>query len=157
MKINWIYIATFLIVFGFAFTLNRVTESPEVTITGKWVEAEWTYDLKSDKKNYTEQELKKVPDHVKNLVGQNFKIHSAETWNFLPNNRLILTKKNGEQVHGEWRIKGRGHVLKMMFDDGTHEYYDIKELDSNRLEINFDIGMEVRGIARLTFERQSQA
>ena len=79
--------------------------------------------------------------------------HEAEYWEFSPDGRLVIAKRDGSRLRTRWRLKGRGHVLTVRDPNEGFEIYDVKALDRNELVLNYDVGMEVRGIARLTFRR----
>lgn len=92
---------------------------------------------------------------MRNYSERNLIRHEAETWCFLPDGRLRLVFENDSIItEARWVMKGRGHILKIIYDAETFELYDIKELTKNEMVLNYDIGMEVRGIAKLKFEKQ---
>jgi hypothetical protein len=142
---------TFTILLSLGILLASVTNSPEEIIVGKWKEAEWTYEIS----DLNVEDKKLHPTDIKELVGQELMIHKSEKWEFLPNHKVIFYKKDKSKIVADWRIKGRGHILKILYDNGNIEIYDIKELNKDEFIINFDIGMEVRGIAKLIFKRES--
>lgn len=80
--------------------------------------------------------------------------HDSEYWSFEPGGDVALVSQNGGVSHGRWRLKGRGHALTLRFpkDDGF-EVYNIEELDEDQMVLHYDVGVEARGIARLTFNR----
>lgn len=125
---------------------------PEELLLGRWEEVEWRYE-KFDGEG---------PPGRKWVDGFRFSHddpaevvrHEAEFWEFKPGRELEISLRNGDRVHSRWRLKGRGHVLTLR-RPGTEavELYDVKELGEGVLILNYDIGMEVRGIARLEFRR----
>jgi hypothetical protein len=80
--------------------------------------------------------------------------HDSEYWNFRPRGEVDVVSERGEVVHGRWRLKGRGHAMTLRFPqfDGF-EVYNIEELDEHEMVLHYDVGVEARGIARLTFRR----
>ena len=85
-----------------------------------------------------------------------FERHEAELWWFHSRGELAIAGMDGTLAGARWRLKGRGHVLTIRSGEDGHEHfeaYDIKELRDDLLVLNVDVGMEVRGIARLEFER----
>ncbi len=114
--------------------------NPERMIRGKWKETNWSYE-NVDKTSFLYHDIRMVHKH------------ESESWRFMPRNQLHFY--NGDDVTGKatWKIKGRGHVLQLTYEDGDTELYDIKELNDQELILNFDIGMESRGIARLVFTK----
>jgi len=128
--------------------------NPEEIIIGNWKEAHWEYALKSGTSHDDDSISNSVIKEVYELMGKDFKIHNSENWNFMPDGKLEISKKDGSKLVAEWRIKGRGHILAIKYPDYSKEIYDIKELTSNELILNFDIGMELRGIAKLSFKKE---
>ncbi len=123
-----------------AFFMRMQSEDPEVLLLGTWKEESWQYEKINEEGmiGYDASEIKK---------------HEAEMWEFQEDHTMFF-KREGEVIDSAvWIIKGRGHILKLMHSDGSVELFDIKELSNQVLAINFDIGMEIRGIARLEFRR----
>jgi hypothetical protein len=150
MKFWLIYISVFAVGISSFVVMINAAPSPESVILGEWKELSWEYE----KVNKTEDSIKykSVTDEVKKIAGENLIIHEAETWHFLPNRRLRLVSDEGEKVV-HWRIKGRGHILQLRYDDDVVENYSLYELDNNRMVLNFEIDLQARGIAKLTFEK----
>lgn len=149
MKIITTYIAVFLVIVTTIFTLMSFSQSPEKRIVGQWNEKSWEYErvnLIGDTNN------KEITDDVKKIIGQHLLIHEAEIWQFLPNGKLILKAGESERLV-DWKIKGRGHILQLKYDDNVVENYNLTELNKNRMVLNFDSEIQARGIAKLTFEK----
>lgn len=145
MRIWIIYIGGFLFgLTGFILLISS-THNPENAILGEWKENKWEYE-KVDKPTQDSIEFKDV------LVEQNLIIHKAETWTFLPKGRLRLTGEKLDKTVS-WRIKGRGHILELRYDNNITEHYNLTELGDTKMVLNFELDMQVRGIARLTFEK----
>jgi hypothetical protein len=125
---------------------------PETMVVGRWQEASWRYE-KFD--GYSPSEEKwidgiRLPAYPSRRVVR----HEAEYWEFRPDHTLIISTRSGQKIRARWRLKGRGHVLTVRYPDSDEvEIYDVKELSQNEMVLNYDIGMEVRGIAQLTFRR----
>lgn len=115
--------------------------NPERVIIGEWQETGWIYES-VDKNNFLYRDIK---------LGRK---HESESWRFMRNKKVQFFNGGDVSAEATWKLKGRGHILQITYEDGDEELYDIKELDDDRLEINFDIGMESRGIARLVFIRK---
>lgn len=80
--------------------------------------------------------------------------HDSEYWRFSSGGDVAIAAQDGGVSHGRWRLKGRGHVLTLRFPPGDgFEVYNIEELDEHELVLHYDVGVEARGIARLTFHR----
>lgn len=150
MKIWFNYIA--FLSFGLVlFTaLLSMSQSPETQIEGEWKEQAWEYE-KVNSNDTTKSDFTKVSSYVKNVAGLDLIIHKAERWKFCPDGRLILQGKNfTKELH--WFIKGRGNILELKYSNNT-ERYTLTELSDNKLVLNFNTNANMRGIARLTFQK----
>jgi hypothetical protein len=150
MKTGFIYISIFMLVVTFFVLLFNYSPSPEIIILGEWKELTWEYE-KVDKAG-NEVVYKNIPEEVKNTIAENLVIHEAETWEFLPHGKLKLSGENIEKTVN-WRIKGRGDILQIKYDDGITENYILSELNKNKMNLNFETEVHARGIAKLTFEK----
>lgn len=135
----------FLVFIGLSLALVLVSlaihvDNPENLIIGQWEEKDWAYE-KLDDKSLLDLGLGEI------------KKHEAETWVFNEDNTLAFTQGKDSVATAKWNIKGRGHILRIKHEDGTQELFDIKELNENEMILNFDIGMESRGIAKLVFSK----
>lgn len=150
MKLWAIYITIFLVLLVSFTIMISSNPHPEDVISGEWEEISWEYEKvnKPDKatiRDYSSAEIKK-------MIGQDLVIHEAEKWSFMANGKLKLEGKNNTKTV-EWRIKGRGHVLQIKYDNGIVENYNITFLKNNTLVLNFDLEVKAKGIAQLTFNR----
>ena len=142
----------FLSLLGIALVSSVITlyvePSPETIILGKWKELKWEYEKvnKINGKDKPEAEEMKS-QHTEKLV-----IHEAEVWQFLPDKKLKLIGKNREEIV-EWHIKGRGNILELRHSSSVIEHYNLTELTGDIMVLNFETDIQVRGIAKLTFER----
>jgi len=118
---------------------------------GRWQESGWEYEKLAGKPAVTTKWIDGIdlPAFSERRVVH----HEAEYWDFSPNGSLLIKKRDGSRLLARWRLKGRGHVLTVRAPQAEFEVYDVKQLDRSELVLNYDVGMEVRGIARLTFRR----
>jgi hypothetical protein len=149
MKIITTYTVVFLVIVATIFTLMSFSQSPEKKIVGLWSEKSWEYERVN---KVGDTNSKEITDDVKKIIGQHLLIHEAETWQFLPNGKLLLKSGSTERLV-DWKIKGRGHILQLKYDDNIVENYNLTELDNNTMILNFDSEIQARGIAKLTFEK----
>ena len=98
-------------------------------------------------------DFKNVSGYVKEIASQNLIIHKAEKWIFMPGKELILKGKEATKKL-TWSIKGRGNILELKYNDNSVEHYTLSELSEDKLVLNFNTNTDVRGIARLTFEKK---
>lgn len=149
-----LFIVTFFLFFASIITFNTLSDSPENLIIGEWTESVWSYELLDAKLGQTESTNRQISKEIKNRLSVDLFIHKSENWVFEKPNTIKIYKKNGEVEKLKWQLVGRGHILKLFHENGQIEIYDIKEVNSEELTINFDMGMELRGVARLSFMRK---
>lgn len=152
MKLFTIYITLMLFAaFGMLWIMGKV-ESPEHQILGTWNERSWEYE-----KAYSRAALRMInsdtiSQSVKDQLGRHLVIHSAETWDFNPDGTLLLHGADTtKQV--KWKLKGRGHILELEYADQVVEHYNLTELNEDTMVLNFDSDIQVKGIAKLTFNK----
>jgi len=130
--------------------------NPETHLVGRWTEVDWRYEKLDVPGGTASRWLNGV---VSPLRGADRLVrHESEWWEFQPGGRLLVHRMDGTLERASWRLKGRGHVLRLRTDQSqTSELYDVKALSSRELVLHYDIGMEVRGIAHLRFRRVGPA
>ena len=151
MKIILKYISIPLLIILCLTVMTSMAENPEKKIEGVWKESIWEYE-KVDKNDTVSKDFNNVSGYVKEIASQNLVIHKAEKWIFKPNKKLILKGKNTTKEI-TWTIKGRGNILELKYNDNTVENYNLTEITDNKLILNFNTNTDIRGIARLTFEK----
>ena len=130
-------------------------ESPEKKIIGTWSEKSWEYE-----KVYGLHDLEKlkpmdsVSQSVKDELGKHLVIHSAEVWRFSPDGRLFLQGSDTLRIV-KWKLKGRGHILELEYADHVIEHYNLTELADDTMVLNFDSDMQVKGVAKLSFDKMT--
>lgn len=127
---------------------------PEKLLLGCWTETAWTYE-RADTSEVEGRALWNDGVRVRQYPDRQVVRHESEAWEFRPRGELAIRDVEGKVHLAHWRLKGRGHVLTIRHDEAHFEVYDIKELTHDELILHFDMGMEVRGIARLEFARTS--
>jgi hypothetical protein len=126
---------------------------PEEELLGCWTETGWAYERADENAStgaFWNDGIRPRQYPVRNVVR-----HESELWRFEPRGRLHIGAVDGATGEARWRLKGRGHVLTIRHPDERFEVYDIKQITRDSLTLHFDMGMEVRGIARLDFQRTS--
>ncbi|MCF8714531.1 hypothetical protein JM658_06770 [Joostella atrarenae] len=146
-KIAVIYLLSFtLIIVTIALVLKSST-SPNKEIVGVWEETSWRYEKLPVKNNkYIDEAIKK--DITAGLI-----IHEAETWEFLPNGEVLLSSDDIKKKL-EWRLKGRGHILKLKYPDFKNEHYNLYKINDKEMELHFQSDIQARGIVKLTFKKK---
>ncbi len=133
----------------YSFTITHMS-NPEKEIAGIWAEKKWEYEKvyhPDDKK-----ELEKSGDYEIHISPDQAVLHMAEKWYFQKNGELILLK-GSTQTGAKWKIKGRGNILEIEYDNGLRERYNITELDTDKMVLNFSPDIQIKGLTRLTFNR----
>lgn len=132
----------------------RMTEvqSPENQILGTWNERSWEYEKAYSRAAREALNNDTISQNVRDKLGKHLVIHSAETWKFNPDGTLLL---HGVDTTKEvkWKLKGRGHILELEYADSVIEHYNLTELNDSKMVLNFDSDIQVRGIAKLTFDK----
>ncbi len=136
-----------------AFVFSGHLSHPETSLLGTWKEVSWTYekvDLPEKRDTSSDGFLE---EQLKNEISKDLIIHKSEYWTFDREAGLRLSKKGAADQNLNWRLKGRGHILKIKHDDSIHEVYQIKELSDKKLVLHFENDMHARGIVRIEFEK----
>ena len=147
------YILLFLALAWTFVQLKRQVQSPERLIMGTWNERQWQYEkvnAPSDLKKLQAQDT--MAQSVKDQLGKHLVVHSAEVWEFKREGLLVL---HGRDTTKEvrWKLKGRGHILELEYANKVIEHYNLSELTSTNMALNFDSDIQVKGIAKLTFNK----
>lgn len=128
--------------------------NPELQLIGEWNEVAWEFEKVNKDATNKAVEYANATEYVKRVTGQHLVIHEAEKWEFTPNGELVLMG-NDYTKKVSWYIKGRGNVLQLKYDDGTTEFYNISQLDDTTMILHFDSDIHIRGIAKLTLEKNN--
>lgn len=152
MKPLTIYVTVLLlVVFGMLWVMDSV-QSPEHQILGTWSERSWEYEKAYSHATRKAIHRDTISQSVRDQLGKHLVIHSAETWKFNADGTLLL---HGADTTKEvkWKLKGRGHILELEYADSVIEHYNLTELNDSKMVLNFDSDIQVRGIAKLTFDK----
>lgn len=150
--INISVIVLFLLFFAIGIN-SKVLLHPDTLIIGSWKEVSWQYIKSND---YTKNDSLNsvfIDEVVKEKISKHLVIHESEEWIFKKNGDLVIRKKNANATIAKWVLKGRGHILKISYMNNLTELYRIKELKKNKLILNFENNMHVRGIVKLHLKR----
>ncbi|GGF50019.1 hypothetical protein GCM10011339_43210 [Echinicola rosea] len=146
------YIGVFVLLFGGVITLMANDESPDRKLIGKWEEVMWKYE-KLDSSEEGPFDSFHINDQLKQEISLELVIHKAETWEIRPDGALLLHKKDGSSEELHWRLKGRGHVLKLFGHGDSLEHYQIQKLTEDTMEIHFNSDLQARGIIKMIFKK----
>ncbi len=151
MKANLLLVAVISVVVGSAIFLIVSSTNPEELIVGEWQEVSWEYEKPIAP--ILGDSSKAIADDLKNRLAQDMIIHMAESWKFSPDGSVKLIGQGKDTVVVNWKFKGRGHILKLHYEDGLEEYYNVVELNRDELILHFHVEMQAKGIAKITFKR----
>jgi hypothetical protein len=149
-KLLYLYLLLGVIFFIYtSLIIITKTQHPEILLIGKWKEIYWNYERVDNTDIVSKENL---DDEVKQEISKHLLIHQAEIWEFNKDSRLTLKSK--EKISKlNWKLKGRGHILKLTYKDGMKEYYQIKELTKNKLVLHFENDIHARGIVKIVFTK----
>lgn len=125
-------------------------QHPENAILGTWQEVDWVYAKVNGDTNATQRQIEAEERYE---IANHLVIHAFENWTFKSDRTVRLHEKNGTEHIAQWRLSGRGHILKIVNPDGTHEIYQIETLTKRKLVLHFDTNVHARGIVKITFKR----
>lgn len=116
--------------------------SPERSIVGDWKAITHEY-VKAD-----------AGAAISHLESNNAELPAADTWRFNENNSLYFIQDQKIIDSAEWRIKGRGHLVNILYHERQPERYQIRQLSKEELVIYYNLRKDVRAIAKIEFQRQ---
>ena len=154
MKSTGKFIAFFsipLLIVCAVFAFSSGLKHPEKAILGEWKEVSWTYE-RIGKGNH-KSGIIDLETSVKQEISKDLIIHESEKWRFSPNAKLTLLKKTQAPHRIKWRLKGRGHVLKLTYANNLTEYYNIHELTDRKMVLHFENEVHARSIVKIVFRR----
>lgn len=145
---------TFLIIAGvfamlacLSFTI-KAYHDPETAILGAWKEVHWEYE-RVYHSAHIDRATTSAPREIREMSTTDLGIINAESWVFNPDGSLILNSKHVKKA-ASWKIKGRGNILMITYDNNRVERYNITRLTKGNLELNFDTDANIRGIAKVS-------
>jgi hypothetical protein len=128
---------------------------PDKLLEGTWEEVNWNYEKVDGHLKHDSISQSFIEEVVKYKISKHLVIHQAERWTFKKGATLVLHKEGQEDVVVRWQLKGRGHILKLIYNDGkTTEYYQIKDLDKGKLTLHFENDVHARGIVKIEFTKK---
>lgn len=126
---------------------------PEKMIKGTWKEVAWRYDKHDNIKGRSKEHKIILNDELKESIAQGLHIRQAETWVFDEKAKLTLLKSEETPVKLNWRMKGRGHILALNYNNTNKEYYQIQKLTKDEMVLYFENDAHARGIIQIVFKK----
>lgn len=134
----------------------KKSDRPDRLLEGKWEEVKWEYEKADGRIKDDSVSQNFIEEVVKYKISKHLVIHKAEKWTFKKGAVLILHKDGEEDIKVKWRLKGRGHILKLIYNNHeTTEVYQINKLDNNKLILHFENDVHARGIVKIEFRRKT--
>lgn len=128
---------------------------PEKRLLGQWKEVSWTYE----KIDPTPLELSTgttLGQELRNEITKGLVIHESETWRFAPGSELVLHKNGARNDTLQWKLKGHGHMLQLVFNDTHQEVYQLRKLKEDEMVLQFNNDMIARGVVKIVFKRVTE-
>lgn len=154
MKLRYILIALVISIIGYSFVRINM-KSPEDLLVGDWSEHSWKYErvASPEQKDALEDSLS---NSLKEYLGKSLFLHENETWSFLPNGELHISCSDKEPRVLYWRLKGKGDMLVIKDENkNPMEHYKITYIDKDSLSLSFELDIQVKGLASMTFKKCS--
>ncbi|MCV9385058.1 hypothetical protein [Reichenbachiella ulvae] len=152
-KVFLVYLVTGTVVIAGLFAMLMHGEKPHDHIVGTWKETAWHYEELDQMHDHYSVISSEINEQMKHEISQGLVFHQAELWSFYPNGQVVLV--NGDGVHRrlDYRLQGRGHVLKLHEEGASPEHYQIKKISEDQMEIHFSTDVKARGLVKVVFEK----
>lgn len=150
--INLVIIGFFLLFFALGIN-SKIMLHPETFILGSWKEDFWQY---GKTKEYAQPDTVNrifLEEFIREKISKHLVIHQSEEWIFKENSVLLIRKNNTDDVTAKWILKGRGHILKIMYKDNPPELYRIKEISGNELVLHYENSIHINGTVKIYLKR----
>lgn len=150
-----IYISFFITIAVIFLLLYNAAPHPEDAIVGSWKEKEWEYEMVDEKKRREGRSLGSRSEMRQQLVSNMPVRHEEEVWTFLPGGKLVISNEDTSksELVLKWSIRGRGNILVLTYGNGEMEHYNLTKLEENRLVLNFELDSQIKGLAKLSFDK----
>jgi hypothetical protein len=154
MRLIFSYLLLFTVGFTALLVMMLGDSKPEIMIVGTWQEVSWEYESLSKDSDYNDIHDQSYADELSEYFGQNLLLHENERWLFMPNGKLIVQTADG-QIKSEviWKLKSRGDVLVFKENGEITESYQLTKLNKKQMVLNYNLDIQARGVAKLTFEK----
>jgi hypothetical protein len=153
MNVRYIFLLLFVSIVGYSFIKIKM-KSPEDLLVGDWSEQTWKYErvaTPSHKKYACKDSLS---TSLKEHLGKGLFLHENETWSFLPNGELHITAPDKRIKILHWRLKGKGDMLVIKDENKKPmEHYKVTHINKDSLSLSFELDIQVKGLASLTFRK----
>ena len=150
--INTIIISVFLVLISIGI-ITKIHLHPNNKLLGSWKEIEWHYVKANDITKKGLQDKIIIDEVLREKISKHLLIHKSEKWEFYKNGHLIIHKFNVDDIHAKWVLKGRGTILKIIYENDIVELYQIKKVNKTTMVLQFENDIHVKGIVRIEFKK----
>lgn len=145
-------IGAIIVLSGVALSVVLSGAHPERRLLGEWKEVSWSYE-KIDPTHHDIAKGASLSEELRKEITKGLVIHESETWRFAPASELVLRKNGSRNDTLQWKLKGHGHMLQLVFGDAHEEVYQLRELKEDEMVLQFNNDMIARGVVRIVFKR----
>lgn len=154
MRIKYIFFALLIGVVGYSFVRINL-KSPEDLLVGNWTEDSWKYERVGSINELDTYCNDSLSNNMKEHLGKDLLLHTNETWDFLPNGELHVHVPGEEKHILYWRLKGKGDMLVIKDENKNPlEHYKVTHLSKDSLLLGFELDIQMKGLASMTFKKQ---
>lgn len=125
---------------------------PDTQLLGSWEEVSCTYE-KMDPTPLDVTTGMSIGQELRNEITKGLVIHGSETWNFEPGAALVLQKNSSPNDTLQWKLKGHGRMLELVYGDQHQEVYKVRELKDDQIVLQFNNDMIARGVVSIILKR----
>tara|TARA_B100000989_G_C19427772_1_gene421577 strand:+ start:358 stop:852 length:495 start_codon:yes stop_codon:yes gene_type:complete len=152
MRISLIVFGIFILCLIIYQALKFHGNDPEKLLIGNWQEVSRSYAKIDDPKKSLIGWLDVIEGKINDEANKNIIVHDTETWRISSKGQLALEKESGHE-HLAWKLKGRGHILELAYNNSLSEYYSIQEISDDKMVLYYNTDLQVRGIVKMVFEK----
>lgn len=153
MRLKYIILFIGFSIIGYSFVRIKMI-TPEDLLVGSWSESSWKYERVASpeyKKGTCEDSLS---NSLKEYLGKGLFLHEDEMWTFHRNGELHISQQKGTPKVLYWRLKGKGDML-IIKDENKNpmEHYKVTQINKDSLSLSFELDIQVKGLASMTFKK----
>ncbi|MEQ8337050.1 MAG: hypothetical protein RIA62_06875 [Cyclobacteriaceae bacterium] len=127
---------------------------PEELLIGNWQEVSRSYERIDDPKKTLFAWIGASDDEKHHEVTREI-AHDGDIWHIEQQGQLSLNNKDYGHKNVIWKLKGRGNILELVYNNTTSEVYSIQEITDDKMVLYFNTDLQVRGIVKMVFEKKN--
>lgn len=146
--LNFIFIGIFLMFITIGIQ-SKLILHPDKVILGSWDDHYWNFvKIQNLNKLDTLKDIR-IDENTKQTISSNSAYHNTVEWLFKDDAVLLMRKKNNTYIKAKWRLTGRGHILKIVYNDNSTDLFRIVMLNKKHLVLSFENSIHIRGIIHI--------